>query len=53
MADPTLLYVTQVAPYESGPAGVHGVLDQSATAMAQLADVAGLAFRRVTDVHHR
>ena len=50
MADPTLLYVTQVAPYEGGPAGVHGVLDQSATAMAQLADVAGLAFHRVTDV---
>ncbi len=38
MAGPTLLYVTQVAPYVSGPAGVHGVLDQSATAMAQLAE---------------
>jgi len=52
MADPTLLYVTQVAPYAGGPAGVHGVLDQSATAMAQLAEAAGLAFRRVTDVRH-
>ena len=33
-----LLYVTQVAPYRDGPAGVHGVLDQSATAMAELAE---------------
>jgi len=50
MAQPSLLYVTQVAPYKSGPAGVHGVLDQSATAMAQLAESAGLSFRRVEDV---
>jgi len=50
VAAPTLLYVTQVAPYRDGPAGVHGVLDQSSTAVAQLADAAGLAFRRVTDV---
>ena len=50
MAQPSLLYVTQVAPYKSGPAGVHGVLDQSATAMAQLAETAGLSFRRVADV---
>jgi uncharacterized protein len=50
MAIPELLYVTQVAPYEDGPAGAHGVLDQSATAMAQLAELAGLGFRRVTDV---
>jgi type 1 glutamine amidotransferase len=50
MAQPSLLYVTQVAPYKSGPAGVHGVLDQSATAMAQLAEAAGLSFRRVHDV---
>jgi uncharacterized protein len=50
MAQPSLLYVTQVAPYKSGPAGVHGVLDQSATAMAQLAETAGLTFRRVDDV---
>ncbi len=42
MATPTLLYVTQVAPYRDGPAGVHGVLDQSATAVAQLAESAGL-----------
>ena len=50
MAIPTLVYVTQVAPYRDGPAGVHGVLDQSSTAVAQLAEAAGLGFRRVTDV---
>jgi len=50
VAVPTMLYVTQVAPYADGPAGVHGVLDQSATAMAQLAESAGLDFHRVTDV---
>ncbi len=50
MAPPTLLYVTQVAPYEHGPAGVHGVLDQSATAVSELAESAGLDFRRVPDV---
>ena len=46
----TLLYVTQVAPYRDGPAGAHGVLEQSATAMAELADHAGLRFARCTDV---
>jgi type 1 glutamine amidotransferase len=50
MGTPELVYVTQVAPYRDGPAGAHGVLDQSATAMAQLAELAGLGFRRVTDV---
>jgi type 1 glutamine amidotransferase len=50
MSAPTLLHVTQVAPYRDGPAGVHGVLDQSATALAQLAGSAGLAARRVADV---
>ena len=45
-----LLYVTQVAPYRDGPAGAHGVLEQSATAMAELADHAGLTFERCTDV---
>jgi type 1 glutamine amidotransferase len=50
MATPTLLYVTQVAPYRDGPAGVHGVLDQSSTAVAQLAEAAGMAFHRVADV---
>lgn len=50
MPDGTLLYVTQVAPYRDGPAGSHGVLDQSATAMAQLAGMVGLDFRRSVDV---
>jgi type 1 glutamine amidotransferase len=45
-----MIYVTQVAPYRDGPAGVHGVLGQSVTAMAQLAEGAGLAFRPVPDV---
>ncbi len=50
MPAPSLLYVTQVAPYVDGPAGVHGVLDQSATAFAELAESAGLTFHRVPDV---
>ena len=50
MASPPLLFVTQVAPYRDGPAGVHGVLDQAATAVAQLAESAGLEAHRVTDV---
>jgi type 1 glutamine amidotransferase len=50
MAGDSLLYVTQVAPYADGPAGAHHVLDQSSTAMAQLADAAGLAYTRVRDV---
>jgi type 1 glutamine amidotransferase len=50
MVASSLLYVTQVAPYSHGPAGVHGVLDQSATAMAQLAESAGLESIRVADV---
>jgi len=45
-----MVYVTQVAPYRDGPAGVHGVLGQSVTAMAQLAEAAGLDFRPVADV---
>jgi uncharacterized protein len=46
----TLLFVTQVAPYESGPAGVHGVLDQAAVGVAQVAEMNGLRARRVDDV---
>jgi type 1 glutamine amidotransferase len=45
-----LLYVTQVAPYSDGPAGVHSVLGQSADAVAELAELAGLHARRVDDV---
>jgi uncharacterized protein len=44
------LYVTQVAAYRDGPAGAHGVLGQSATAMLSIADSAGLTGRHVTDV---
>ena len=33
-----MLIVTQVAPYVDGPAGVHGVLAQAATGLAELAE---------------
>jgi type 1 glutamine amidotransferase len=46
----TLLFVRQVAPYRDGPAGVHGVLDQAATGVAQLAEMHALTPRRVDDV---
>jgi len=46
----SMLVVTQAAPYATGPAGVHGVLEQAATALAQLADRCGLRGCRVTDV---
>jgi len=45
-----LLTVTQVAPYQSGPAGVHGVLGQAALAMAELGTMAGLEPVTVHDV---
>src|SRR5687767_8343283 len=45
-----MLYVTQCAPYRGGLAGVHGVLDQSATAMREIASDAALGLRRVHDV---
>ena len=45
-----MLYVTQCAPYRDGLAGVHGVLDQSAIAMHEIATAAGLTLRRVRDV---
>jgi type 1 glutamine amidotransferase len=49
MAD-RLLFVTQVAPYADGPAGVHGVLDQAAVGVAQVGELNGLVPRRVDDV---
>ena len=49
MADP-LLFVTQVAPYRDGPAGVHGVLDQAAVGVAQVAELCGLEATRVDHV---
>jgi uncharacterized protein len=45
-----MLIVTQVAPYADGPAGVHGVLGQAATALGQLAEIAGLSPVQVDDV---
>jgi uncharacterized protein len=45
-----LLFVTQVAPYVDGPAGVHGVLDQAAVGVAQVAELHRLHARRVDDV---
>jgi type 1 glutamine amidotransferase len=45
-----LLFVTQVAPYSDGPAGVHGVLDQAAVGVAQVAELHGLQPTRVDDV---
>jgi type 1 glutamine amidotransferase len=46
----SLLFVTQVAPYRDGPAGVHGVLDQATTGVAQVAGLCGLTTSRVDDV---
>ena len=45
-----LLFVTQVAPYRDGPAGVHGVLDQAAVGVAQVAELQGLHSDRIHDV---
>ena len=45
-----LLFVTQVAPYRDGPAGVHGVLEQAAVGVAQVAELQGLDAHRVDDV---
>jgi type 1 glutamine amidotransferase len=45
-----LLFVTQVAPYADGPAGVHGVLDQAAVGVGQIAEIHGLSPQRVDDV---
>lgn len=50
MSPPSLLFVTQVAPYRDGPAGVHGVLDQAALGVAQVAELHGLRAVRVDDV---
>jgi type 1 glutamine amidotransferase len=50
MKSASMLFVTQVAPYRDGPAGVHGVLDQAAVGVAECAELAGLAPRRVDDV---
>ncbi len=49
MADP-LLFVTQVAPYRDGPAGVHGVLEQAAIGVGQIAEMQGLRACTIGDV---
>lgn len=45
-----LLFVSQVAPYRDGPAGVHGVLQQAAVGVAQVAELQGLDPHHVDDV---
>jgi uncharacterized protein len=50
LTDGTLLFVTQVAPYADGHAGVHGVLDQAAVGVAEIAELNGLHGHRVDDV---
>jgi type 1 glutamine amidotransferase len=45
-----LVFVTQVAPYRDGPAGVHGVLGQAAVGVTQAAELCGLTTRRANDV---
>jgi type 1 glutamine amidotransferase len=46
----SLLFVTQVAPYRDGPAGVHGVLAQAAVGVSEVAELSGLRARCVDDV---
>jgi type 1 glutamine amidotransferase len=46
----SLLFVTQVAPYADGPAGVHGVLEQASVGVAEIAEMHGLRATRVDDV---
>jgi len=50
MSNPSMLIVTEVAPYADGPAGVHGVLSQAATALTELASLHSLDAHVVTDV---
>jgi uncharacterized protein len=50
VTEDTMLVMTEVAPYLDGPAGVHGVLVQASTALAELATMAGLRAQQVSDV---
>jgi uncharacterized protein len=50
MARSPMFIVTQVAPYPDGPAGVHGVLTQASSGLAELAGLHGLEPVEVTDV---
>ena len=45
-----LLFITQVAPYADGPAGVHGTLNQATVGVGECAELSGLGSRRVDDV---
>lgn len=47
MSPPPLFIVTDVSPYPSGPAGVHGVLPQAAVALSELAGLVALEAVRV------
>src|SRR5215469_9820493 len=49
MAGAPMFVVTHVAPYPDGPAGVHGVLGQAATALAEIGTLAGLQPELITD----
>lgn len=49
MSSAPMFVVTHVAPYPDGPAGVHGVLPQAAMALSEIATLAGLDPRPVTD----
>lgn len=56
MTGSSLFVVTEVAPYASGPAGVHGVLPQAELALAQLGELCGLeprVVRHVADLEPR
>jgi uncharacterized protein len=50
MTPQPMFIVTEVAPYETSPAGVHGVLGQAATALSELAAMTGLEPVRVAQV---
>jgi hypothetical protein len=50
MSRSPMFIVTQVAPYADGPAGVHGVLTQAASALTELAGMADLDPVVVSDV---
>lgn len=47
---PTIFVTNAVSPYVDGPAGVHGVREQAATALAELGSMFGLAPQVSSDV---
>ncbi len=50
MIEGPIIVLTEVAPYRDGPAGVHGVLTQAATGLAELGRMVGLEPRVVPSV---